>query len=430
MAQPLLVFLGLLLFWFTQLVAQSEFKRQVVDLEAEDGKKLWALLYTNSTSNPSIGVINIHPRSDRRRDWRLPYFAKAGIPGLGMASRHEKSSENERYEDILLDLAAGVRYLKNKVGVEKVILVGHSGGGSLVTFYAHQSSKRPGGRFSSTFTGHGPNLNEVDLPPVDLLVVSASHFGNAYTFTRKIDPSLTDEEDSTSLDPFLDMYNPSNGFREPPKSSKYSEEFLTRFEEGQQARAQRVFNKAESLFREKQFYQSLMKSSLFQELDSYEQIRIERKVIANRYLVIYRLLAIPEFTDLSLDPDDREVGANGSNRPDWANYDRTSHPTVIRVEAFLDTYSPHSHVNLLEQIKEVTIPTLFITGTADMQEYPSEREAMLEASGAKVKELVWIEGANHSYLPQGPKAKDGKQRDQAMELILGFVRRNLSENLK
>ena len=94
MAQPLLMFLGLLLFWFTQLVAQSEFKRQVVDLEAEDGKKLWALLYTNSTSNPSIGVINIHPRSDRRRDWRLPYFAKAGIPGLGMASRHEKSSEN------------------------------------------------------------------------------------------------------------------------------------------------------------------------------------------------------------------------------------------------------------------------------------------------------------------------------------------------
>lgn len=62
MAQPLLMFLGLLLFWFTQLVAQSEFKRQVVDLEAEDGKKLWALLYTNSTSNPSIGVINIQPK--------------------------------------------------------------------------------------------------------------------------------------------------------------------------------------------------------------------------------------------------------------------------------------------------------------------------------------------------------------------------------
>ena len=428
MAQPLALFIFSLLFWSAHLTGQNEFKRQVVDLEAEDGARLWALLYTNSTPDPSTGVIIMHPRSDSRRNWRLPYFAKAGIAGLGMASRHEKSSENERYEPILLDLAAGIRYLKNEVGVRRVILVGHSGGGSLMTLYAHQSASKTGERFSSTFTGHGPDLNQFDLPPVDLLVVSSSHFGNAYTFIRKIDPSLTDEEDPTSLDPSLDMYNPANGFREPPEPSQYSEEFLKRFEEGQQARARRVVDKAEALFREKQFYQSLMESPLFRELDPYEQTRIEREVIANRYLVIYRLLAIPEFTDLSLDPDDREVGANGSNRPDWANYDRPSHPTVVRVEAFLDTYSPHSHVDLLEQIKEVTIPTLFICGTADMQEYPSEREAMLEASGAKVKQLVWIEGANHPYLPQGPKAGDGKQRDRAMEATLDFIRRNLSED--
>ncbi len=428
MAQPLVLFLCLWLFGSAHLAAENEFKRQIVELDNEDGTSLWALLYTDSSPNPSTGVISMHPRSDRRRDWRLPYFARAGIAGLGIATRHEKSSENERYEGTLLDLAAGIRYLKNEVGVRRVILVGHSGGGSLVTFYAHQSARKPGERFSSTFTGHGPDLNQFDLPPVDLLVISASHFGNAYTFIRKIDPSLTDEEDPTSLDPSLDMYNPANGFREPPEPSQYSKEFLKRFEEGQQARARRVFKKAEALFREKQFYQSLMESSLFKELDPYEQARIEREVIANRYLVIYRLLAIPEFTDLSLDPDEREVGANGSNRPDWANYDRPSHPSVVRVEAFLDTYSPHSHVNLLEQIKEVTIPTLFISGTADMQEYPSEREAMLEASGAKVKKLVWIEGANHSYLPHGPKAGDGKQRDRAMEAILDFVGRNFSED--
>ena len=102
MVQPLVLFLCLVLFWSAHLAAQNEFKRQVVDLETEDGTRLWALLYTNSTAHPSTGVIIMHPRSDSRRNWRLPYFAKAGIPGLGMASRHEKSSENERYEAILL----------------------------------------------------------------------------------------------------------------------------------------------------------------------------------------------------------------------------------------------------------------------------------------------------------------------------------------
>lgn len=418
---PLFALISFMVLLTTSLIAQGEVKREVVDLEAEDGRRQWALFYSDGTPNPSTGVMIMHPRGDSRRNWRLPYFARAGIVGLGMASRHERAEEDERYEDILLDLAAGVRYLRNEVGVRKVILLGHSGGGSLMTFYAHQSAKKPGERFSSTFTGHGPDLNKFDLPPVDLLVISAAHFGNAFTFTRKIDPSLTDEDDPTSLDPSLDMYNPANGFRIPPEPSKYSKEFLERFEKGQQARRQRVVDKALAIFRERQSYEKFMQSPVFGKLDRYEQIQIQRKAIANHYLVIYRLLAIPEFTDLSLNPDDRVVGSNGSNRPDWANYDRPSHPNVMRVDAFLDTYSPYSHVDLLKQIKEVRVPTLFITGSADMQEYPSEREAMYEASAGKVKKLVWIEGGNHGYLPKGPKAGDGKQRDRAMEEILAFI---------
>jgi predicted alpha/beta-hydrolase family hydrolase len=82
-------------------------------------------------------------------------------------------------------------------------------------------------------------------------------------------------------------------------------------------------------------------------------------------------------------------------------------------------------VHALKNLPDVTIPTLFITGTADMQEYPSEREAMYKVSGAKVKQVVWIEGANHPYLPQGPKAGDGKQRDRAADAMLKFIRDNL-----
>lgn len=402
-------------------LAQNQIKRLVVDLKTEDNQRLWALLYTSGMSHPTTGVVIMHPRSDSRRDWRLPYFAKAGIAGLGMASRHENSSENERYEEILLDVAAGVRYLRNEIGVKKVILVGHSGGGSLMAYYAHQSAKKPGERFSSTYSGRGPDLNKFDLPAVDLFIVSSSHFGNAYTLVRKIDPSVTDEDDPTSLDPRLDMYNPENGFRPPPEPSKYSQQFLERFDKGQKERVKRLTDKAVAIFQRKQFYKKLMESPSFKDPDSYERSRIEREATTNSYMVIYRLWAIPEFTDLSLDSNDRVVGSNHSNRPDWDNYATDSHPTVITVEAFLDTYSPYSHVDLLKQLKEVAIPTLFICGTADLQEYPSERRAELEASAAQHKDLVWIEGANHPYLPHGPKRGDGKQRDRAAEAMLGFI---------
>ena len=405
------------------LLAQ-EVTSKVVDIETEDKKRLWALLYTNGTP-ATIGMVVMHPRSDSRRDWRLQYFAKAGIASLGMASRHENSSEEERYEDIMLDIAGGVRYLREKVGVKKVFLVGHSGGGSLMIFYANQSGKKPGQRVKGTFTGRGPDLNKFDLPPVDLLVCSANHFGNQYTTVRKIDPSVTDEDDPTSIDPALDMYNPANGFAPPPKSSKYSKEFLHKFEEAQQARYERLTQHALSIFREKQMYQKLMDSSEFQKLDPYEQIKVRRKATARHYMKNYRFTAIPEGTDLSIDPTDRDYGINSTPRPDWDNYASNTHPATVPIETFLDTNTPFANVHALKNLPEVTIPTLFITGTADMQEYPSEREAMYKVSGAKVKQVVWIEGANHPYLPQGPKAGDGKQRDRAADAMLKFIRENL-----
>ncbi|MBI4484108.1 MAG: alpha/beta fold hydrolase [Acidobacteria bacterium] len=403
----------------------GEVQRKVVDLRTEDGQGLWAIHYTRGDAHPKTGIVIMHPRADSRRDWRLPEFARAGIVGLGMASRYENEAEHQIYEEILLDVAAGVKFLREKVGVDKVILLGHSGGGSLMTFYAHQSARRPGQRISATPAGNPPDLNKYELPPVDLLALSAAHYGAGWSFVRKIDPSVVDESDPTSCDPSLDMYNPANGFKIPPEPSKYSAEFLERYEKAQEARAWRLVDQARWYVAEKRFYQKLMETPEYRKLDPVEQLKIQRRVLTNRYMVIYRLLAIPRFTDLSLDPSDRLAGSNGGFRPDLSNYSSYSHPTVITPEAFLDSESPASYVNIVKQIKEVTIPTLVISGTADRQEYPSERQEMYEASAATQKELVWIEGADHGYLPSGPKAGDGKQRERAMAAMLTFIRKSL-----
>ena len=57
--QPRVLFLCSLLSWSTHLAAQNEIKRQVVDLEAEDGKRLWALLH-KMTDQPLPPVASLH----------------------------------------------------------------------------------------------------------------------------------------------------------------------------------------------------------------------------------------------------------------------------------------------------------------------------------------------------------------------------------
>jgi pimeloyl-ACP methyl ester carboxylesterase len=422
------------------------YRREAVGVETPDGQNRLSMLYTNGAPNPEWGCVIMHPAGDSRQAWQLPYFARAGIAALGMASRYLNNVEHEFYEPIVLDIAGGVKYLREKVGARRICILGHSGGGSLMTFYAHQSALPKGQRRKGAVSGNPvhwkllgypedrdpgtagslyqiPDLNNYDLPPVDLMIVSAAHYGAGWALLRKIDPSVTDEDDPTSVDPSLDMYNPANGFKEPPASSKYSPEFLKRYKEAQEERAWRLVRKAQSIVDDKRFHAKIMERADFKSRPEYEQIQITRKAITQHVIVIYRLLAIPMFTDLSLEPNDREVGSNATMRPDIGNYSDYFHPSHITPESLLSAEGPTSPINLLEQIKDVTIPTLFISGTADMQEYPSEREAMFKASGAKLKDLVWIEGANHGYNPQGPKAGDGKQRDRAADAMIAFMRK-------
>lgn len=434
----------LLLIPATPQAQEQGYTREALDLRTEDGVSLLALKYSNGAKNPEWGCVIMHPAGDSRRDWRLPYFAKAGIVAVGMSSRFLNDVAHEFYEPIMLDIAAAVKHLREVEKVKKVFILGHSGGGSLMTFYAHQSSKKPGERFKEPVSGRpadwkalgfqnnpgtasvlrvAPDLNKYELPPVDLMIVSAAHFGAGWALIRKIDPSVTDEADPTSLDPSLDMYNPANGFKTPPESSRYSADFLARYRKAQGDRASRLIRQAKSYIEEKRFYAKLMEDPGVKTLPLYDQINITRKAITQRYMSVSRLLAIPNFTDLSLEQSDRVVGSNATMRPDKGNYSVYFHPNFITPESLVSAEGPSSPVNILTQIKEVSIPTLFICGSADMQEYRSEREAMFKASAAKVKDLVWIEGANHGFMPQGPKAGDGKQRDRAAAAMINFIKK-------
>ena len=64
---------------------ESGYIREAIDLETQDGLNLLAIKYSNGANNARWGAVIMHPAGDMRRDWRLPYFARAGIVGIGMA---------------------------------------------------------------------------------------------------------------------------------------------------------------------------------------------------------------------------------------------------------------------------------------------------------------------------------------------------------
>ena len=402
-------------------LAQTPVQQEVITLKAEDGGTSWGVLYTPENATPQTALLDMHPRGDRGRDRYLPALAKAGFAAFGHNNRYLNNDSDGIHEHMLLDIAAGVRFLRSR-GFQKVVLIGVSGGGSLMAFYQAQAVTRPPGRVSSTPAGDPPNLNEFDLPAADGLLTVIPHLGEGKILEVRIDPSVINEEDPLSIDPSLDMYNPANGFRMPPEKTTYSKEFVARYRAAQSRRMERLEAWARQLVAEQNHYQSLMKQPEFKDLPADQQQRITRHASTLRMMTVYRSWADLRYMDLTLDPSDRVVGDNSGTTPWIANYVRAPTPGHINPRAFLSSRSSvSSNAVTVQNIAKVRVPTLIMQGTAHRAIYPSETRAIYEASGAKDKKLVWIEGGDVSFRPSGPKAGKGDQLQQSLDAVLSWM---------
>lgn len=382
----------------------AELHSEEVTLEAEDGGTSKGTFYVAEGQNPKVAVVLMHPIGDNRNSWVAQGLANEGIATLGIAGRYTGNETFHIHEELLLDAAAAVRFLREKKNMQKVVWFGHSGGGQLGTFYQSQAVTRPPNRVSSTPAGDPPNLNQYDLPPLDGLIVSNAHEGRGVRMMNSMDPSLVDEDDPHSYNPELDMYNPDNGFRMPPASSKYSEDFLKRYRAAQVERVRRIDARARAMIAKERHYQELMERPDFQSLPLKERLEIERKAEPIHIMIVYRKVAEPKYTDMSIDPSDRPVGTNqGGNslRPDLLNYNYRGIGLPITPRAWLSSRSGLSaNTDLRKNMKKVTIPLLVIAGTSDLGNTPNAKRADLASATSTDKQIVFIPNADHGYRPR------------------------------
>ena len=389
-------------------------------IKADDGVTTEGMLYWIPARRPKTVVVTMHPNDDRQRHYMLRPAAARGFAGYGMKSRWW--GEHGIHEELLLDIAAAVRYLKKERGFEKVVFTGQSGGGSLFAFYQSQAQTAPPNRLKETPAGDPPDLNKHEMIPADGIVILNANEGEGLHLTHHLDPSIVDENDPFSVDPSLDMYNPANGFRLPPESSHYTPEFTKRFRAAQWARAERLTAKARGDIAERNFYRSLLKVSGVEHLPLTQRLEIERRAEHLPVMVLYRSEADLDYTDILTRPTDRSLGSNRTDRADVYNYGPEARTRTIRPDVFLSTMSgPASRARLHENIRKVTVPTLVLVGTADRGTYVWEQEKTYAESGATDKSIVKIEGADHAWNPSGRKAGDGKQKERMLDALLGWM---------
>jgi len=294
-----------------------------------------------------------------------------GYGFLGWNTRYRGAEHYFNREHALIDIGVGIRWLREEAGVETVVLLGNSGGGSLMAAYQSQATD--------------PNLRPLlgtplsdavsDLLPADYYVSTNAHPGRPEVLTDWFDPSVIDERDPISVDPALDMFNPENG---PP----YSADFVERYRKAQVARNHRITAWA------------------LEELE-----RLQAGGAFDRTFNLYRTWADLRYLDGTLDPNDREVGICYLGAPKFFNYSPFGIGSTSTVRSWLSMWSlEYSQCRAVPHLKRIRVPSLVLQSMEDVGVFPIDAHTIHDSLAAEDKTLEFLPGDH--YMEKPTSARD------------------------
>ena len=366
-----------------------EIPREDVRIVTPDGALVRGILWTPPNGRWKTAVILSHPRGDFSVHYACPLLAAAGYAVLGFATRYINNDTDCLHENCITDVKAAHDFMVAR-GAESVVLLGNSGGGSLMA------------------------LANAELGIGDGWIGMAAHPGEGVFMLQVIDPSIADEADPFSRIPELDMYNPDNGWRPWPEPCRYDPQWLATYREAQRARVARIDAVAKQSLADSEAA-GVALEGVHKRTNPTEWRDLRARKVFTQYLTIYRTLADPAYLDLSIDPDERPMGSLFAfPDPFEANYGRGGLARTMTARGWLSTWSGlSSHAKLADTMPKVTVPTILVHPTADTEIRVRQAQEIMANAGAADVTYVEMKGAPH-YL-------EGHRRP-AMDAVVDWLR--------
>jgi hypothetical protein len=417
---------GVMPFWFRKPPEAAQ--PTSLALRTDDFRVIRALWWTRiGAEAPRVGVVLMHPRVDFTHHYAVPRLVEAGFGVLAANSRHVGNDTMCEHEELVLDLAACVNWLRRKAGVQHVVLLGNSGGGSLAGYYQAQASRAPRDRLSRSPGGAPTRFDVAEMTPADAVVLVAAHRGQGHVLLRSIDAAVVDEGDPFGSDPSLDLYDERNGFREPPSPSTFDPAFVARVRAAQNDRVRRIDERARAMLADHRLAVEESERSTFSQRPFAERQETLRRRAYEPVMVVDRTMANPAYVDPSVDADPqgatREYGSLLSDRPDLMNMSAVGFARTCTPRAWLSTWSGlSSHADLVANAARIDVPTLAVYAARDREvHFVRDVGPVFDACAASDKTLVRIEGARHYFEPE-PGEKDAPDVERLMDVVVPWMK--------
>lgn len=342
--------------------------------------------------NPSdTALIVMHPVGAPA--W-LPVFAqlaRAGHHIIACASRYSSGDAPLEMENVVLDLGACIKDAKARLGYKKAVLLGWSGGGSLMAGYQAEAENPV---IERTAAGEETPLAGARLIPGDALMLVASHRSRHQLLTGQIDPSVLDELDPETRDASLDIYDPEN-----PAQPPYAPDYVARYRAAQIARNRKISEWA---------------------MAKLAELKGKGREHDEFCFVTHRTMADLRWVDPTVDPNQRKPNWTYLGDPRVVNQSASALGRFSSLRGWLSQWSyDYAQFDSVDAGPRIAVPAMVMTAGADDACPPEHTNLMFAALGSKDKLKTTIDHANHYFT-----GADGKSH---LADAVGFISRWLAE---
>lgn len=172
-----------LCFCSTTFIMAADYSAQHVSLGHQS-----AALYrpTSPTESAKVGLVVMHSHQDYMNFIANPELAERGYTVLATPA-----PGGDNLESKVLAVKYCVEYLRNRGDIEKVVLLGHSGGATIMTAYEYIAENGRKGLEGKLYQDYSSAID--NLPKADGVILLDANPGLSTITINSIDPNVTDE---------------------------------------------------------------------------------------------------------------------------------------------------------------------------------------------------------------------------------------------